>query len=113
MITDSSAFSLTLDSGTRNAIQWIAAKDTILIGTTGGEWSLSGHGRDKPITPTSFNLRQHTAHGSMDLQPILLTDGFAFVNYVGRKLFKLDYDGLDEEYTATELSILAEHITRT
>jgi hypothetical protein len=40
-----------------------------------------------------------------------LTDGFAFVNYVGRKLFKLDYDGLDEDYTANELSILAEHIT--
>lgn len=113
MITDASAFSLTLDSGTRNAIQWIAAKDTILIGTTGGEWSLSGHTRDKPITalPGGYSIRQHTAHGSKDLQPILLTDGFAFINYVGRKLLKLDYDGLDEEYSATELSILAEHIT--
>lgn len=111
LITDSSAFSLTIDSGTRNAIQWIAAKDAILIGTTGGEWTLDGHTRTKPITPTSFSIRQHTNHGSADLQPVLLDDAFAFINYVGRKLYKLEYDGIDENYITPELSLLAEHIT--
>ena len=111
-ITDASSFSITLDSGTRNAIQWIAAKRHIIIGTTGGEWRMSGHS-NKPFTPTNFDLKQQTNRGSKDLQPVLLSDALAFVNSTGRKLYKVAYDGVDEDYKTPDLTVLAEHITRT
>ena len=110
LITDASPFSLTLDSGTRNAIQWIAGKKHILIGTTGGEWRLSGQSK-KPLTPTNYDLKPQTNRGSKDMQPILISDAIAFVNTVGRKLHKLTFDGVDEEYETPDLSVLAEHIT--
>jgi hypothetical protein len=110
MITDASSFSITLDSGTRNAIQWIAAKTHVLIGTTGGEWRMSGHS-NKPFTPTNFDLKQQTFHGSKDLQSMRVSDAIVFVNGPGRKLYKLDYSGIDENYKAIDLTVLAEHIT--
>ena len=110
LITDSSSFSVTLDSGTRNAIQWIAAKKHILIGTTGGEWRMGGPSQ-RPLTPTNYELKQQTNRGSKDMQPVLISDAIAFVNVVGRKLHKLTFDGISEDYETPDLSVLAEHIT--
>lgn len=110
-VHDASSFSITLDSGTRNAIQWIAAKKHILIGTTGGEWRMGGHS-NKPFTPTNFDLKQQTNRGSKDLQPILISDAIAFVNETGRKLHKLAFNGVSEDYETPDLTILAEHISK-
>ena len=110
MITDASSFSVTLDSGKRNAIQWIVAKKHILIGTTGGEWRMGGS-FNKPLTPTNYELKQQTNRGSKDMQPILISDAIAFVNEVGRKLHKLAFNGVSEDYDTPDLSVLAEHIT--
>jgi hypothetical protein len=112
IITDASSFSLTINSGTRNAIQWIASKDRILIGTTGGEWSLSGHGTDKPITPTSFSIKPHTVRGSKDMQPLVVDEAVLFVDYVGKKLRELVYVAdVKERYISPDLMLLADHIT--
>ncbi|HEG44012.1 MAG TPA: hypothetical protein ENH94_08190 [Phycisphaerales bacterium] len=111
LITDASSFSLTLDSGTRNAIQWIAAKKHILIGTTGGEWRMGGHS-NKPFTPTNYDLKQQTNRGSKDLQAVLISDAMAFINETGRKLYKLRFDGISEDYETPDLTILAEHISK-
>lgn len=110
MIIDSSSFSVTLDSGSRNAIQWIAAKDRILIGTTGGEWRMSGHS-NKPLTPTNYDLKPQTVWGSKDMQPLVLHESVMFVDYVGRKLRELVWDGTEERYKSPDLMLLAEHIT--
>lgn len=115
LITDKSAFSITLDSGTRNAIQWITAKDRILIGTTGSEWRMSGHS-NKPITPFSFDLEPQTVWGSKDMQPLVLHEAVLFVDYVGKKLRELVYTGTNVDasgrYIAPDLLLLAEHITK-
>jgi len=112
MMTDASSFSITIDSGTRNAIQWISAKRHIVIGTTGGEWRFGGHS-NKPFTPTNFDLKQFSNRGSKDMQPVLLSDALAFVNGPGRKLGKVDYDGVAEDYKTPDLTVLAEHVTKT
>jgi hypothetical protein len=110
IVNDSSSFSVTLDSGNRNAIQWIAAKTHILIGTTGGEWRLSGHS-NKPFTPTNYDLKPQTYHGSKDMQAMRVSDAIVFVNGPGRKLYKMEYNGVEENYAGFDLTVLAEHIT--
>jgi hypothetical protein len=40
-----------------------------------------------------------------------VSDAIVFVNGPGRKLYKLDYSGIDENYKAIDLTVLAEHIT--
>jgi hypothetical protein len=110
---DDSAFSLTLDSDTRNAIRWLASLEAILIGTTGGEWRLRGGPYDEPLTPTSYNLRQQTTHGSADIQPIVVNDAALFVDFVSRKVRELTYDGDTSRFIAPDLTALAENITET
>ena len=110
IITDASSFSLTIDSGTRNAIQWIAAKDRILIGTTGGEWRMSGKS-DKAITPTCYDIKPQTVWGSKDMQALVLHEAVLFVDFVGKKLRELVWDGTNERYFSPNLMLLAEHIT--
>lgn len=111
MQNDASSFSLTLDSGERSAIQWIAFDGrNILVGTTGGEWRAGGE-NGKPITPTKYLLKEVTNRGSKDLPPVRLSDAFAFVNGTGRKFYKVEYDGLQDDYKTIDLTVLAEHIT--
>jgi hypothetical protein len=43
--------------------------------------------------------------------PLLVSDAYTFVNGNGRKLYKMDYDGVKEDYETPNLSVLAEHIT--
>lgn len=111
IITDSSSFSFTIDSGSRNAIQWIAAKDRILIGTTGGEWRLSGHS-NKPLTPSNKDIKIQTVWGSKDMQPLVLHEAVLFVDSVGKKLREMVWDGIRERYLSPDLLLLAEHITK-
>ncbi|MHA1962830.1 MAG: hypothetical protein ACW99U_21785, partial [Candidatus Thorarchaeota archaeon] len=111
LIIDSSSFNVTIDSGTRNAIQWLAAKDRILIGTSGGEWRMSGHS-NKPLTPPNYDLKPQTVWGSKDMQPLVLHEAVLFVDYVGKKLREMTWDGIDERYSSPDLLLLAEHLTR-
>lgn len=111
LINDSSSFSVTLDSGKRNAIQWIAAKDRLLIGTTGSEWRMSGHS-NKPMTPFNYDLKDQTVWGSKDMQPLILHEAVLFVDGVGKKLREMIWNGIEERYTAPDLLLLAEHITK-
>jgi hypothetical protein len=47
------------------------------------------------------------------MQPVRISDAIAFVNPTGRKLYKLDYNGVSEDYDTRDLSVLSEHITDT
>lgn len=109
---DDSAFSLTMSSDTRNAIQWIAAAESILVGTTGSEWRIwSDNG---PLTPTSFNFKPQTERGSKALQALPCGDAVLFVDFVGRKVRELTFDGAEKyKFVSPDLTALAEHITKT
>jgi len=109
-ITDSSSFSLTLDSGTRNAIQWLAVKTHLLAGTSGGEWRIKGRGTDG-ITPFAYDVKPQTVWGSKDMQPLPLHENILFADRVGKKLRSLTYNGQTERYVSPDILALAEHMT--
>ena len=108
---DDSSFWLTMSSGTRNAIRWIAALDALLVGTTGGEWRLRSNTYDEPITPTNYSCKQQTSYGSAAIQAITVNDAILFVDFVKRKVRELTYSGDKDKFVAPDLSALAEHIT--
>jgi hypothetical protein len=111
-ITAASSFSLTLDSGTRNAIQWIAVKDRVLVGTTGGEWSVSGIGASA-ITPFQYDVKNQTVWGSKDMQPLVFHGNVLFADRVGKKLRAMTSipNATEPQYVSPDLLLLAEHIT--
>ena len=108
---DDQAFSLTMSSDTRCAIQWISASEALLVGTTSGEWRVRSSTFDEPVTPTNFSFKQQTTYGSKDMQALVMNTSTLFVDFVGRKVRASSYDGNKDKYIATDLTALAEHIT--
>jgi hypothetical protein len=46
------------------------------------------------------------------MQPLVLHEAVLFVDYVGKKLREMIWDGDQDRYTSPDLLLLAEHITR-
>jgi len=111
LLTDASAFSITIDSGQQNVIRWLTAKHHLLAGTSGSEYKISGKS-GKGITPFCYDVKQQTVWGSKDMQPLVLHEAVVFVDYVGKKLREMLWDGTDEKYISPDLLQLAEHITK-
>ncbi len=108
---DDDAFSLTLSSDTRCAIQWISASEALLIGTTSGEYRIRATTFDQPLTPTDFSFKQQTTYGSKSMQALVMNTATLFVDFVGRKVREVNYDSNRDKYVANDLTALAEHVT--
>jgi len=107
---DTSAFTLTLPTSARG--QWLAALEILAAGTTDGEWRIGLPTRDEPITPTNnWAMKQQTAIGSANLQPIEVGNALLFVDYAARKIREYVWHDTEQKYVAPDLTALAEDIT--
>jgi hypothetical protein len=108
---DSDAFSFTIASDEINPISYVASLRNLIVHTYGGEFSLQG-GIEKPITPTNVRIRPESPHGSKGVRPELIGKESVFVQRAGRKVRALGYRADSDGYSAPDLSVLAEHITK-
>jgi hypothetical protein len=108
---DDDSFSLTISSETRNAIQWIAALEALLVGTSGGEWRIRSSAEDEPLTPTNYSIKQQSSYGSKYLQALQVGDAVLFADFVGRRVRELTFSDTQYKYVARDMTALAEHIT--
>lgn len=104
------ALSYDIGSGQVNVIRWLDAVQTLLVGTVGGEFVVSG-GVDTAITPTNVRVVRESSYGSAYTLPTRVANQTLFVQRAERKIrqlvFSFDVDG----YIAPDLTILSEHIT--
>lgn len=108
--TDDEAVVYEIAEGQVNAIRWLSPSHFLLAGTTDGEHRIGQE--DVSITPTNIQARPQTAHGAADTQPVQIGGITVFVQRARRKLRELAYSFEDAAYSAPDLSIIAEHITR-
>ena len=62
-IADDDAIIYTIASNQVNAIRFMTATRTLIIGTAGGEFTVSGGGTDSAITPTNILIKKQSNHG--------------------------------------------------
>ncbi len=109
---DDDSIEITLAANQVNVIRWLVSTRALLIGTSGAEWHLSGSDGGT-VTPTSILARRETAHGVSDVAPAVWGNVVLFVDRGGKTVrgyvYQLDLDG----YAGPDLSIMAEHLTRT
>ncbi len=97
---------------TTNEIRWIAALKSLCVGTSGDEWIIQSNRLDTPITPTGYSAKQQTAYGSAPVQPVKVNKSILYLDYVRRKVREFTaVDEYNSQYTAPDLTALAEHIT--
>lgn len=109
---DAAGLALTLASSEVNAIRWLVSARALLVGTSGGEWVVSGSALDGPITSKTLAARRNSNYGTAAVPPLLV--GTAVIHASGdrRRLHELGYSFADDGYVSTDLSLLGEHITK-
>lgn len=106
---DDEAIFITLLSEQRQQICTVVSSDNLQIMTSVGEWAIS----NKPLTPSSVNIKQHTSVGSVVsryLPPQKIEGGTIFIASSGKDIRELALDELGENYNANDLCSLSKHL---
>jgi hypothetical protein len=107
---DDDGFQFNIQSDQINPIAFMASAKTLLALTYGGEFTLQG-GIEKPITPTNVQIRMRSNHGCANVRPLRINNEEVFIQRAGRKVRSFAYAVESDDYIATDLTVLAEHIT--
>ena len=110
-IADDDAIVYTIASNQVNAIRFLTATRTLIIGTAGGEFAVNGAGVGEAITPTNISINKQSNHGTANVEGIAVGNAILFLQRAKRKIRELAYNFDVDGYTAPDLTILAEHIT--
>lgn len=110
---DDDAVLFALDSDELETIRWVSGGGRgLLLGTTSGEWEALGS-TDSPITATNIQVKEQTYQGSCDrAAPVKVDNSIFFVTGSGRQVRSLSFSFDIDRYTAQDLLLLAEHLTR-
>lgn len=109
-VVDSSSLRLTLNSANNNRIKWLFASKDLVIGTTGDEFVLTGG--NSGITPLNVQARTHTSYGCNHIMPFKIDERLMFVQTGSRVVREFNYSLESDAYRASDVTILANHVTR-
>jgi hypothetical protein len=110
-ISDSSAMIYTIASNQVNAITSIKATRTLIVMTTGGEFTVTSGATEDPITPTNLNIRKQSSYGSAGVDALSIGNTTVFLQRAKRKIRELAYNFDTDGYIAPDLTILSENIS--
>lgn len=109
-VQDDDALDFTIAADQVNAIRWMSPGRQLILGTSGGEWSVTSDG--PVLTPLDLTVRRESTNGSANILPVRISSIVLFVQRAKRKLrefvFSLETDG----FRTPDLTILADHISK-
>lgn len=107
-VQDDDGLDFTIAADEVNAIRWMSPGRQLILGTSGGEWSL---GSDGPVvTPTDIAVKRESTNGTADIMPLRIGSIVLFVQRAKRKLRELVFSLETDGFRTPDLTILAEHI---
>ncbi|MBN3500920.1 hypothetical protein [Burkholderia cenocepacia] len=110
--TDDSAIVEQLNARRLNKLAWMVEADSLLIGMTGDEWVVGPANASQAVSATNLNAARRTSYGSKRIQPVQVGGTILFVQKSGRKLRDFKYDFSSDNYVSTDVTKIADHITR-
>tara|TARA_R100000655_G_scaffold2756_2_gene10695 strand:+ start:3524 stop:5524 length:2001 start_codon:yes stop_codon:yes gene_type:complete len=108
---DTDAMVYTIASNKVNAIRYMSAQRSLIVGTVGGEFVVSASGTTQPITPTNVQIQKQSSYGSANVDAVQIENVTMFLQRAKRKLRELTYNLNIDQYQATDMTLLAEHVT--
>lgn len=114
-VVATNALQLRLNSGTQDPIRWVRGDELgLLMGTRGAEWVIRANTTGEAISALNLpSARQSTNHGSAFQEPIRIGKAMVFVQTSKRKLREMAYVFQFDGFSAPDMTLLAEHITKT
>ena len=101
----------TIASNQVNAIQFLKAQRTLIVGTTGGEFTVSADGTDAAITPTNIAIKRQSSYGSANVDAQPAGNATLFLQRAKRKIRELAYNFDVDGYQAADITILNDTVT--
>jgi len=101
----------TIASNQVNKIRYLKSVRTLLIGTTGGEFSVSADGTDAAVTPTNVTIKRQSSFGAANVDAQPAGNAVLFLQRAKRKIRELAYNYDSDGYVAPDLTILNETVT--
>lgn len=108
-VQDDDGLDFTIAADEVNAIRWMSPGRQLILGTSGGEWSVTSDG--PVVTPLDIEVKRESTNGSADIQPLRISSIVLFVQRARRKLRELVFSLETDGFRTPDLTILAEHIT--
>ena len=109
--TDNDAMVYTIASNKVNAIKYMSAQRSLIVGTVGGEFVVSASGTTQPLTPSNVQIQKQSSYGSANIDAVQIENVTMFVQRAKRKIRELTYNLNIDQYQATDMTLLSEHIT--
>jgi hypothetical protein len=107
------AIQVTISSDEVNQVQWLVPTQALLIGTAGSEFACSENTTNEAFAPGNVKIEQQTSEGSRSVAPVRVGYSTLFVQRSGRKVKEASYSFQQNGYVTSDLTVLAEHVTRT
>jgi hypothetical protein len=101
----------TIASNQVNAIRYLKAQRTLVVGTSGGEFTVSADGTDASITPTNITIKRQSSYGSANVDAVAAGNAILFLQKAKRKIRELAYNFDSDSYVAPDLTILNDIVT--
>jgi len=106
----SDGLSYAIASDRVNNIKWMAAQRVLIVGTSGGEFRITG-GNESAITPTNVDVRRQTSYGSKIGHPAYVGSDVFFIQRSGTQVRNVAYKWESDSFQSDDITFLAEHIT--
>lgn len=106
---DDDAMHLRIMGSDQSRICWMCATRQLLIGTSDSEWCVSA-GNSQVLTPTSVAFRRQSSVGSVSQPALAMENTVLFVQRGGRRMREIAYRLESDGFSATDISMLAEHL---
>lgn len=105
------AMIFTIASNQVNSIRYLSASRSLIVGTVGGEFLVTGSDTVDGLSPTNINIRRQATYGSADVSAVPVGNVTLFLQRAKRKIRELVYNYDSDNYVAPDLTILSEHVT--
>lgn len=103
------SFEYTIASDQVNAINWINPGKSLILGTSGGEFVMTGGGA--AITPTNVSITRQSAYGSSPVPSIRIANVLLYAQRAKRKIRQMTYDYNSDSFVSPDVTLLSEHVT--
>lgn len=112
-VTADAGFTVQINSGKINAVQWLAPDRDLLVGTAGAEFAIGELTNGEPLGPNNRRSRLASEFGSKAIPPVKNGKSTLFVQRSGLVVRETFYEFASDGYESSESTVEAEHITHT
>lgn len=111
-VTADMAIEYTIASDEVNGIVWLKAVDSLTCGTAGAEYQITAGSYTESLSPTNIRIKRQTSYGALGCKVQQIGAAVVFPQRGGTRVRLFEYGYVEDQYTATDVTIISEHILK-